>query len=86
MHNGAAQCTLEGREEAEEQRKLYKLKLSSCLKIVFSYFIESIDKNQQRYELKPTVLQLLVLKTNPPSAAVKGTALDTTDIPLWLSW
>ena len=47
MHNGAAQCTLEGREEAEEQRKLYKLKLSSCLKIVFSYFIKSIDKTSR---------------------------------------
>ena len=29
MQNAGAQCTLEGREEAEEQRKLFKLKLSS---------------------------------------------------------
>ena len=47
MHNGAAQCTLEGREEAEEQRKLFKLKLSSCLKIILSYFIRSIDKTSR---------------------------------------
>ena len=47
MHNTAAQCTSEGREEAEEQRKLFQLKFSSCLKIVFSYFIKSIDKTSR---------------------------------------
>ena len=77
--------TLEGREEAEEQRKLFKLKLSSCLKIILSYFIKSIDKTS-----RDTSWNLRFLATHTKDASTISCCKRYSPWhswpSLWLSW